>query len=260
MLKFKFKRSIFSVCESAFGSIKDCNQSDCDVVYMHSNDTTFSEIPKGSVAKKQATLLNDLLQNEEELLLKIKKNCKYEIRRAERENAICAFYDRETIQSGSNVIQNFCETYNNMFAVKGLSGYSFNMPLVSAGMKTGNVVITTCSDEQDARLCVYHAYLCDGESCVLMYSASPVWDSQEKEKINAIGRMNKLLHWNDMKEFKARGYSRYEWGGIADPDNPNGIDRFKMEFGGEVKQYYNYIVPRSLLGKLYVYLVNRRGK
>lgn len=72
--------------------------------------------------------------------------------------------------------------------------------------------------------------------------------------------MNKYLHWKDILSFKERGYSRYEWGGITDVENPNGIDRFKMEFGGEVQIYYNYIVANSLKGRLYLYLLKWREK
>ena len=60
--------------------------------------------------------------------------------------------------------------------------------------------------------------------------------------------------------FKENGYSRYEWGGISNPNEPNGIDRFKSEFGGDVVCYANYIIPCSLRGKIYVSLVKRRRK
>ena len=80
-----------------------------------------------------------------------------------------------------------------------------------------------------------------------------------EDKANEIGRMNKYLHWKDIQYFKNNGFSRYEWGGITDPDKPNGIDKFKMEFGGRVIQCNNYIIPISLFGRVYTYLVRRRS-
>lgn len=46
------------------------------------------------------------------------------------------------------------------------------------------------------------------------------------------------------------GITQYDWGGIANPEEPNGIDQFKMGFGGEAASYYNVIIGVSLLGKI----------
>ena len=34
------------------------------------------------------------------------------------------------------------------------------------------------------------------------------------------------------------GVKEYDWGGIASCDEPNGIDRFKMPFGGRYNEDY----------------------
>lgn len=260
MVDFVFKRSIFSIREMAFGSFSNTNQGGADVIYMHSNDAENSAISSDCIGKQQYTLLNDLKSSEEEILSNVKKNCRYEIRRAVREEAKTEFLDAKMLKDNMNVINDFQRIYNQMFQQKGMDSYSFNKNLVLAAVESGNITITSCEDANDKSLVVYHAYLCDGESTVLMYSASPVWEKYDKEKINAIGRMNKYLHYQDMLEFKKRMYSRYEWGGITNPVEPNGIDKFKMEFGGEVKSYYNYIVSKSLKGRLYLYLLKRRER
>ena len=56
----------------------------------------------------------------------------------------------------------------------------------------------------------------------------------------------------DMKYFKEKGLVRYDWGGISDFENPNGIDEFKLKFGGDKITYYNVFTGNSLLGKLAV--------
>ena len=66
--------------------------------------------------------------------------------------------------------------------------------------------------------------------------------------------MNKLLHIKDMEWFRERGYLLYDWGNIHSSQNPNGIDKFKMSFGGEIVTVYNSFVGNSLLGKLLVSL------
>ena len=54
------------------------------------------------------------------------------------------------------------------------------------------------------------------------------------------------------KTFRKKGLIRYDWGGISDFDNPNGIDEFKLKFGGEKITYYNIFAGNTLLGKLAV--------
>lgn len=71
---------------------------------------------------------------------------------------------------------------------------------------------------------------------------------------NAIGRANKYLHWHDWLLLKNIGVIEYDWGGIASYDNPNGIDKFKMSFGGEYRKYYNISAVCSLRAKLYTLL------
>ena len=257
MVNYIFRRSIFKIREMAFGTYEDTKMSGSDVIYMHSSDEEV--LCADGVCKKQYTLVTDLTLDESELLSKVKKNARYEIRRAEREEANCKYFSSEELKNHPEEIDLFESIYNKMFSVKGMDSYSFNRNLVIAGIESGNVIITKCIDRNDSELVVYHLYLSDEKNTILVYSASPVWENPDKEKVNAIGRMNKLLHWKDIVYFKTNGYSRLEWGGITDPVNPNGIDKFKMEFGGEIACYVNYILPNSLLGKIYIFLLRRRG-
>lgn len=259
MVDFTFRRSFFRIREMAFVKYADIVKKSCDVLYLHSSDNDLSKAPRKSHSKLQYTLINDLLSTEEELLGKVKKNCKYEIRRAEKEGAItCIYRDKHELET-NEVINKFKKVYNEMFKAKDLE-YYFNEDLSLAGIEAKQLVVTTNALSNDPDCVVYHAYLVDGTSAVLMYSASPLWEDGDKERANAIGRLNKHLHWKDMLWFKENGYSRYEWGGISNPDEPNGIDRFKAEFGGEVVCYANYLVPCSLLGRIYVSLVKKREK
>lgn len=261
MVKFDFRRSVFKIREMAFGSLKDALEKQCDVVYLHSNEAKCScSSPKGTIVHKQYTLINDLQLSEEELYKKIGKTCRYEIRRAEKEGCDAIIMTSHNLKCSLSVIDHFRDTYNDMFGSKGLSHYVFNESLILSGIDADCVVISFCSMPNDERLKVYHAYLCDSSNAVLIYSASPLWGEDEKDKTNCIGRMNKFLHWEDIKWFKAQGFDRYEWGGINSLDSPNGIARFKMEFGGEADCFNNYIVPRSLLGLIYVSLIKYRER
>ena len=257
MVDFIFRRKVFRIRECAFCGIEEIGNSKADVVYLHSSDSGEMDVSKGTILQKQYTLLTDLKYSEEEILANIKKNCKYEIRRSEREEVQVHFYEKQQICENMEIIKKFETTYNQMFDKKRLSGYRFNLELVEKAIEMNSILISSCTNASGDNE-VFHAYLRDNESCVLMYSASPLWGNEDKDKANEIGRMNKYLHWKDIQYFKNNGLSRYEWGGISDPKEPNGIDRFKMEFGGEVAQYNNYIIPVSIIGRVYTYLVRRK--
>ncbi len=260
MVDFCFRRKMFTIREMSFGTLEDTKQKDCDVVYMHSRDVEPIKTRKTECyVQQQYTLFSNLQLPEEELLSGIGKNYRYEIRRAEREQCNVAVYPSEEIFQRMDILTDFEQVYNEMFKRKGMGGYAFNKALISAGIESGNIVISVCAYLENDELRVYHAFLCDGKSTMLVYSASPLWED-DKGKANQIGRMNKLLHWEDMKWFKKEGYSCYEWGGIHSPVEPNGIDKFKMEFGGELHLLNNYVVARSLLGKVYTYLVWRKER
>lgn len=258
MVDFIFKRSIFSIREMAFGKYSDTSGKKCDVVYMHSNDTEdLSNNSSSCFSEKQYTLENDLTLSEEDICLLFRKTYRNEMRRAEKDAATVDFFDRNS-DNINQLINSFEETYNSMFDSKNMSN-RFNRAIVEAGIKAGQLLISVC-ESNDKRLKVFHAYLYDKKRTVLMYSASPLWEDGDKDAANQIGRMNKYLHWMDMKYFKNKGCEVYEWGGINDVESPNGIAKFKMGFGGDVRTYYNYTVARSLLGRLYVYLVKRKTK
>ena len=258
MISFLFKRNIFKINQMCFSTFMDSKGIKCDVINMHSSDKEDCS-SGGAYSKLQNTLENNLNLTEEELLSKIKKNCRYDIRRCEREGVEHKVYYKDVL-TDSDIIKRFQLTYNKMFNDKNVPGYQFNINLIYSGVKSGNIVITACWPKEQTDLVVYHAYLCDEKRTMLLYSASPLWSDGDKQTANVIGRVNKYSHWNDMLWFKNHRYDCYEWGGIHSVENPNGIDKFKMEFGGELISYYNYTIPKSILGFAYVKLVKLRSK
>jgi hypothetical protein len=58
-------------------------------------------------------------------------------------------------------------------------------------------------------------------------------EADNPARYSLVGRANKALHYLDMAAYHAAGYETYDWGGFTGvPDN--GIDRFKLQFLGEV--------------------------
>ena len=100
---------------------------------------------------------------------------------------------------------------------------------------------------------VWHAYYMSGERVRLLYSAS-LFREQDKALRALVGRLNRWLHWQDIQEFRRRGFLIYDMGGVfEDESSPEalGINRFKEEFGGVKIRNFNCTVPMTWKGRIY---------
>ncbi len=261
MVDFSFVRSGIRFREIMFLNSKEIIFGNEDVCLCHQNigDKDISDIieQKYSKVDDQFTIYTDLTISEDELNRKISKNFRYEIRRAQRENITLEFLKGNETLKNQEILSHFEQTYNNMFVEKHM-GNRLNMKYVIAALQAESMVLSLAVDGRTGQVLVYHAYVIDENNALLLYSASKLWE--EKELGKYIGFANKYLHWEDMLYMRNSGRKNFEWGGIASKDTPNGIDKFKMSFGGEVIQLKNCIFANSLKGRAYVKLLKERGK
>jgi lipid II:glycine glycyltransferase (peptidoglycan interpeptide bridge formation enzyme) len=190
----------------------------------------------------QYSAISDLTAEQEQLWSIIKKNVKYEIRRAEKEQVEAKMFSSGDITA--QLLEQFELVYEQMYADKGLHG-SFQREMIQRYISCGAMKISAAYVDNEP--IVFHAYICDESNVRLYYSASSF--RQEKEKNALFARANKFLHWSDICYFKDHGIKKYDWGGIASPDEPNGIDQFKLSFGGELISYLNVRTQEGLMGK-----------
>ena len=123
------------------------------------------------------------------------------------------------------------------------------------GYALSNRLIVSCASI-DGKTVVYHSYIFDDKNCRLLHSCSDFRTGDSSER-NSIGRANKYLHWMDILSFKREGLIKYDWGGVASFEKPNGIDMFKEAFGGDRISYYNIYVPKTIRRKLYIIVVKK---
>lgn len=226
---------------------------DYDILYLYG----YREKVHGAKNNIQNTLILDITTDEDMIFSAIKKNVKYEINRCIKENILFKIYTSEDIKNDNLILDRFVKKYNTMYEQKGLPT-RLNLNVVNEYIGQGNFIITSASSD-DNDLC-YHAYLTSSDSTRLLYSCSTFRSENQDEK-NLVARANKFLHWEDIKYFKNSKILKYDFGGITSFDNPNGIDKFKMAFGGEKVKYYNVSYSKSFKGKLYL-LIRRfyKGK
>ena len=214
-----------------------------DILFVHGAPI---EETKGSFRGWQEyhTCRNDLTVSEEDMLANINKAVKYQFRRSEKDNIEIAFYTKEDIEKNPQLIETFRDIYERMYRSKG-SDTKLNVTAIERYLAADGIVFSAAIYEGE--VLVFHSYICDKEETRLLHSASCF--REESADQSMIGRANKRLHWEDIKYFKQKGLLRYDWGGISDFENPNGIDEFKLKFGGEKITYYNIFAGNTVLGK-----------
>lgn len=216
-----------------------------DKLIVHGNPRAEIGI-KDCLWTEQETLVSDLSCPEDELRTVITKTVKNEINRSIRENVVTKVYEGNFITE--KLLSSFGIMYHEMYKEKGLSGHYLAVNELKEYADKDALVITTA--EIDGKVVVYHSYIKDDRHSRFLQSCSE-FRAADNVTRNAIGRANKFLHWNDWMMLKQMGIIEYDWGGISSYDNPNGIDKFKMSFGGTYRKYYNISCNYTLRAKLY---------
>lgn len=216
-----------------------------DKVIIHGNPKMIGE--KWCTSDKQLSLMNDLTMRSEELYQGLTKTVRNEINRSKREGIEVYYYQGNSIATNTNLIEEFANVYHNMYVEKGMGEHSLNIDELIAYAKKDSLLISVARFE-GANI-VFHSYVYEGVNSRLLHSCSE-FRVNGNDMRNIIGRANKFLHWNDFNYLKKMGVINYDWGGISSVEVPNGIDKFKMAFGGKVVEYYNINIVYSLRSKI----------
>lgn len=197
------------------------------------------------ICNKQQTLIIDLKKSEEEIFNDINKTVRYEINRSIKENIKFNMYTSKQLNEKKELVDEFHVCYDEMYKEKDLDT-RLNIESFERYIKNDMIYLSVASDEVENL--VYHVYTYDNKKVRFLYSCSTFRASDDKK--NIIGRANKFLHWKDIQFFKSIGIEIYDLGGICSYENPNGIDRFKINLGGKPKSYYNITYGNTVAGKI----------
>lgn len=221
---------------------KALENSNADLIFFHGTD---KNIIKNCIVNSQYTLTTNLKDAAEDIFKQINKGFRYEINRSRKENIKCMVYNSKDLVSNPSVMQSFKNDYSNFVKLKRISN-AYNENAMKVYIENGNVLLTKAF--QGEEIYAQHVYVCDNKNVRLLYSVSNF--RIERLDRNLIGRANKYLHWYDIQYFKDNQFRLLDWGGISDIDKPNGVDLFKIGFGGKNNSYYNIIAAKSLFGRL----------
>jgi hypothetical protein len=207
----------------------------------------------GMTCREFHTILLDLNRDCKQLLSGIKRDTRYEIRRAELQDKFVPEYwpggdERALLQ--------FSDYYDEFAVAKGQP--KLNRFWLSQLAEAGVLLLSKTSESTGETL-VWHAYHRSNARATLLYSASLFRQAESSSTRNKIGRANRFQHWEDIKRFKSEGLAVYDFGGWYEGDSDQErlrINHFKEEFGGEITR--NYICERALTLKAKVFLRARR--
>jgi hypothetical protein len=204
---------------------------------------------EGMFCRPFHTILIDLTRELPELFSRMKRDTRYEIRRAGNQDQLACDWINARNQK---TFESFCNYYDDFAARKGQR--ELNRPWLTLLANAGALTLSRVCDAAGEPL-VWHAYHCSSARATLFYSASQFRKVDNSALRNMIGRANRFQHWQDMDHFKAAGVSVYDFGGWyegdSDPERLR-INKFKEEFGGEIVK--NYICERALTAKAKLFL------
>lgn len=192
------------------------------------------------------SLVTDLSVDEQLLWKRIDKNCRYDIRRAEKDGAACTLHTSPS----PDTIAEFEKFFGKFAADKSLAPVDRDWLLAAAGADR----LFLGSARSDGEVLVWHSHVVSGSVVRLLHSCSLRHNSDSRKR-QLVGRANRLLHWHDMREFRALGFRAHDWGGLFEDESVSGrkaINDFKREFGGEERAYYDCVVTPTTLGRLYL--------
>lgn len=193
------------------------------------------------------TLISDLQEEEDEIIARYSKNCRYEIRRAEKEGVSATVDASKDIAEKD--IDEFCDFFVEFWATKGVNyqGIESLKQEITEYVEKNAFCITSASI--NGRKVVYHTYILTENYARLLHSVS-LYRQDETIPHSLIGMANRYLHKEDMLYFKNAGKKKYDWGGAGMTGDVINITKFKQSFGGDSAVYYNFDEVNGLKAKL----------
>jgi len=213
--------------------------------------------PIGKQVAEFRTLVSDLTEDAEQILSHFSKNCRYEVRRAQRENVSCKMISGKEITQEE--IDRFVDFFADFWESKGIHYTEKEKCREQIGQYADAGAFAFTKAYVDGKLLVYHTYIV-GDRFVRLYQSASQFRTDDTVSTNLIGYANRYLHYQDMLWFKEQNKERYDWGGAGMNEEVESITKFKESFGGTPAVYYNAEETRGILPGAYKGLTGLVGR
>lgn len=164
------------------------------------------------------------------IFLEFTKNLRYEINRAaKRDNYEYVHIKNPDIKT----LESFLEMYRQFYITKGLDIRNiddFYSQELRKRIQAGILEFSRIWDK-DKGIDIWHVYTNEATGRVRLTCSAALYRIQNKENQEINARLNKLLHWKDICEFKDEGYLIYDFGGVNKNDpSVRSVGEFKTHF------------------------------
>jgi hypothetical protein len=185
------------------------------------------------------TLAIDLSRRVEELYKNVAANARIRIHKAER------LGDRVSIRRCSTdtgydeaLVDEFRTLYNQL--AMGKRGIAWPISHATAESLRSNTDLMLAY--LDGQLICGHFNLVDQRRGIsrLLYSANRRFEEPKIARLSGI--VNCYLHWYEILKYREEGLTSYDFGSIGQIEDGLGVNRFKMQFGGDIVREHNYLL------------------
>ena len=203
----------------------------------------------GDGSEQFLTLVSDLTDTEEDMLSRFSKGCRYKVNRAYRENIEFKILDSKDIKD--DILDEYLDFFEDFWKSKGITLDDKDSLFKEMKAYIKEQAFTLAYALVDGERAVYHTHIYDEKTARLFHSASlfRLRDGSDNSK-NIIGMANRALHYEEMKFFKNKGLSVYDWGGAGKSEDVASITEFKESFGGESVTCYDFIQVNGTKAKM----------
>lgn len=205
----------------------------------------FGQPPPGVIAEDFPTVIVDLEPSPEKLFSALKKESRYEVRRATEKDNLALFSPQN--DAVNNALVRFRKFFKQFARDRGLPDETSRLERLAAA----KALWLSESRDQNGESLTWHAYLVTPDRARLLHSCSSYRNAEPARKA-LVGRANRFHHWEDMLALRALGIRRYDFGGWYPGQSDQQrlrINKFKEEFGGSVVVNFNAVHAVSLRGR-----------
>lgn len=193
----------------------------------------------------QASLIKYLRGSEEDVWASLGKHSRKFIQRSIREATEVTLLAPEKITD--ETLEICASLYERMKAAKGIPD-NFNTDLAKTYTANRNLMVALAY--VNGTPVGFKASIYDQSHLRSWVSAFSFREDEFDRHV--ISRAHQQVEWQIMRWCLVNGIEYYDFGGISSFEKPNGIDEFKIAMAkdGERVEYDNFLVGKSLVGKL----------
>jgi hypothetical protein len=205
-----------------------------------------------------ATMVIDLGRTTDDIFAAMHKDCRYQLRRAMKEEFTCEIIEPDALRRAPGLIREFIRFYDAFSRARGQQRLDENYlrRLAEAGLLWFSVA------RHQGQPLAWHSLVVHGGRARMLYgSRDHRSNSPQHEK--QVSNANRWLVWQNITAFHALGQRWFDLGGWYAGSTDTqllGVNKFKESFGGTLRQEYDCLVPLTAAGRLYACALHQRHR